>query len=81
MLAGATGFEPVECQIQSLVPYRLAMLQYGARDRTRTCDIPVVTQMLSRLSYASVWCARRDSNPQLPASQAGALPIELRAHV
>lgn len=81
MLAGATGFEPVRCQIQSLVPYRLAMLQYGARDRTRTCDIPVVTRMLSRLSYASVWCARRDSNPQPPASQAGALPVELRAHM
>ena len=36
-LAGAPGFEPGKCQIQSLMPYRLAMLQfYGREDRIRT---------------------------------------------
>ncbi len=28
LLAGRTGIEPVECQIQSLVPYRLATVQF-----------------------------------------------------
>ena len=28
------GFEPTECQIQSLVPCRLATGQYGGVDRT-----------------------------------------------
>ena len=36
-MAGATGLEPVECQSQSLVPYRLGYApSYGAPRRIRT---------------------------------------------
>ena len=28
LLAGAKGFEPLRCQVQSLVPYHLATPQY-----------------------------------------------------
>ena len=48
-MAGTDGFEPSECQSQSLVPYHLATSQYikdGGPLRTRTSDHPVMSREL-----------------------------------
>lgn len=56
ILAGILGFEPRKCQIQSLVPYRLATSQqkHGGLRRTRTFDKTVNSRLLYPLSYKSV---------------------------
>ena len=39
-MAGVPGFEPGECQSQSLVPYRLAIPQFnGGGGRIRTAEL------------------------------------------
>ena len=56
ILAGTLGFEPRKCQIQSLVPYRLATSQqkHGGLRRARTFDKTVNSRLLYLLSYETI---------------------------
>jgi hypothetical protein len=50
-----------------------------ARVGTRTRDLFLTKEVLYQLSYASFSAhVRRESNPQPPVLETGALPIELR---
>ena len=52
-MAGATGLEPVECQSQSLVPYRLGYtpVKNGVDEGTRTLDNQNHNLALYQLNY------------------------------
>src|SRR3712207_1861188 len=53
---------------------------YGGRNRTRTYDPLLVRQMLSQLSYATIfilWCPEAESNHRHGDFQSPALPTEL----
>ena len=54
---------------------------FGGNNRARTYDPLLVRQMLSQLSYASIWSGLRGSNPPPPPWQGGALPNELNPQI
>jgi hypothetical protein len=48
----AVGFEPTQCQVGSLVPFRLATpAQNGPGSGGRTHDLAIIDRVLCQLSY------------------------------
>ena len=73
-MAASGGFEPPECQSQSLMPYHLATRQKnGAEKGTRTPNPLITSQLRYQLRYFGKWWAFRDSNPRPSACKADAL--------
>ena len=50
----STGFEPVNAAVKGrcVKPLHQLAINNGARNRTRTCDLPVNSRTLYRLSYS-----------------------------
>ena len=77
-MAGATGLEPVECQSQSLVPYRLGyapkklMVHLGGFEPPAH-GLEVRCSIL--LSYRCLLERVKGIEPSQPAWKAGALPL------
>ena len=79
-MAGVTGFEPVECQSQSLVPYRLAIPQSGGKRQIRTAEPEGAELQSAAFSHFAIfpyWCRLEDLNPQPTDYKSVALPVEL----
>ena len=54
---------------------------YGGPNRTWTCDPLLVRQVLSQLSYRTMWCLEAESNHRHEDFQSSALPTELSRQV
>ncbi len=62
-LAGVLGFEPRKCQIQSLVPYRLAIPQFMERYYS-TCKVSFC--QVEQRNFASAFVYEGKSTRLLP---------------
>ena len=81
-MAASGGFEPPECQSQSLMPYHLATRQskvvegHGFEPWNPKEQIYSLPRLTTSLSLQK-WCRQRESNPQPTDYKSVALPVTL----
>ena len=87
IMAAPAGFEPTECQSQSLMPYHLAKGQYHLSGGGRwiwTIEPEGTDLQSAAFGHFAIpplkWCRQRESNPQPDDYKSTALPITLCRH-
>ena len=87
-MAASGGYEPPECQSQSLMPYHLATRQYikvveghGFEPWNPKEQIYSLPRLTTSLFLQKKWCRLKELNPQPTDYKSVALPIELSRQI